>query len=161
MSFENIPTYLKFGIPLIPMTLAYWVVQSSDRYVIGYFMNVSQVGIYSVAYTLAGAIGVLLSPVLTVLLPDLSDLYERKQVGELETRFQKIQKYYVAIGSATTVGLAILARPLIKVISSPEFIAGTQPLIILSVAFLFYGLFILKGHLEVILPKQGEIYIER
>ena len=147
MSFENIPTYLKFGIPLIPMTLASWVVQSSDRYVIGYFMNVSQVGIYSVAYTLAGAIGVLLSPVLTVLLPDLSDLYERKQVGELETRFQRIQKYYVAIGSATTVGLAILARPLIKVISSPEFIAGTQPLIILSVAFFFYGLFILYTQL--------------
>ncbi|RLB02142.1 MAG: hypothetical protein DRG83_09025, partial [Deltaproteobacteria bacterium] len=96
MSFENIPTYLKFGIPLIPMTLAHWVVQSSDRYVIGYFMNVSQVGIYAVAYTLAGALGVLLSPVLTVLLPDLSDLYERKQVGELETRFQRIQKYYVA-----------------------------------------------------------------
>jgi len=43
--------------------------------------------------------------------------------------------------------LAILARPLIKVISSPEFIAGTQPLIILSVAFLFYGLFILYTQL--------------
>jgi len=147
ISFHNISTYLKFGLPLLPMTLSHWIVQFSDRYVIGYFMNVSQVGIYSVAYTLGGVTNVLLSPVLTVLLPDLSELYERKEVEELEARFQRIQKYYVAIGSAATVGLAILARPLIKVISSSEFIDGIWSLIVLSVAFFFYGLLMLYAQL--------------
>lgn len=147
VSFDNIPMYLKFGVPLLSVNLAYWIVQFSDRYLIGYFMDVSQVGVYSIAYALGGIIGMLLIPVVTVLLPDLSALYERKAIGELELRFQKVQKYYVAIGSAAIVGLVILAEPLIKVVSSPEFVAGVHPLIVLAIGFFLYGLFTLYTQL--------------
>ena len=48
-SFSEMPTYLRFSLPLVPTNLIYWITSSSDRYVIGFFLGVSSVGVYSAA----------------------------------------------------------------------------------------------------------------
>lgn len=53
--FGKIDTYLiksmlRFSIPLIPNQLSWWVINSSDRYIIGFFLGNSANGIFSIAY---------------------------------------------------------------------------------------------------------------
>lgn len=55
-SIAAIKQYLGFSLPLIPASLCYWIVNLSDRYVIGYFLNIKAVGIYSVAYSLGSLV---------------------------------------------------------------------------------------------------------
>ena len=42
-----------FGLPLIPSTVFVWVLNLSDRYIIGYFHGSGQVGLYATSYDLA------------------------------------------------------------------------------------------------------------
>jgi len=50
--FKRIKEYLSFCLPLIPVDVSYWVIQSSDKYFIGFFLGTLFVGYYAPAYTL-------------------------------------------------------------------------------------------------------------
>ncbi len=50
--FKNMREYLSFGLPTIPANLSSWIVDSSDRYVIGILLGSAFVGYYSPGYTL-------------------------------------------------------------------------------------------------------------
>ena len=50
--FRNIREYLSFGLPTIPSNFSYWIVDSSDRYIIGIILGTAFVGYYSPGYTL-------------------------------------------------------------------------------------------------------------
>lgn len=41
---------LKYSIPIIPNSISWWIANSSDKYVLNHFADVSQVGIYSISY---------------------------------------------------------------------------------------------------------------
>lgn len=41
---------LKYSIPIIPNSVSWWIANSSDKYILNHFANVSQVGIYAVSY---------------------------------------------------------------------------------------------------------------
>lgn len=54
--------YLKFGIPLIGLSISNWFLTTSDRYLIKYLDNsVKEVGIYSTNYSLANSIYMMFS----------------------------------------------------------------------------------------------------
>lgn len=42
--FKNLRKFLSFGTPTVPGNLSYWIVDSSDRYVIALFLGVIFVG---------------------------------------------------------------------------------------------------------------------
>lgn len=48
--------YFKYGLPLVGLTISNWVLSASDRYIISFLGNDSQVGIYSTNYLLANSI---------------------------------------------------------------------------------------------------------
>ena len=52
---------LKFSIPLVPNQLNWWIINSSDRYIIRFFLNASANGIYSISYKFPTMLQVILS----------------------------------------------------------------------------------------------------
>jgi O-antigen/teichoic acid export membrane protein len=48
---------LQFGLPLVPAGIASWVTASSDRVILQMFRGTSEVGLYSIAASLAGGVG--------------------------------------------------------------------------------------------------------
>ncbi|MFC1630143.1 flippase [Patescibacteria group bacterium] len=138
--FHSLVPLLKFGIPLLIVVMGYWIVQTSDRYIIKYFMDISWVGIYSVSYSFSFLISFLWGSFNTVLLADFSALYDKKEKRELEVRFSRVLKYGLAGSIPIIVGIFILSEPLIKIFSSQEFIAAAPALVIISISMLFFGL---------------------
>ena len=41
---------LRFSVPMIPNSISWWVSDSSDKYVILWFLSSAEVGLYSIAY---------------------------------------------------------------------------------------------------------------
>jgi O-antigen/teichoic acid export membrane protein len=70
----------------------YWVVSSSDRWFLGYFRDESDVGIYSVAYTVASLSLILNGAINQVWFPEATKVYQRspetsrQELGELWER---------------------------------------------------------------------------
>jgi O-antigen/teichoic acid export membrane protein len=50
-TFANARSYLSLGLPTVPGNLSYWIVNSSDRYIISIFLGAIAVGYYSPGYT--------------------------------------------------------------------------------------------------------------
>lgn len=144
---------LRFGTPLLFTSMAYWIVQWSDRYFLGYFRDISSVGIYAVNYGIASLLLIFWLAVDNILFPDLSALFEEKRIKELELRFGYILKYLVAVSFASIAGLLILAKPIITVISTNEFVQEPMILGMLVFAQFFYGIFIVFSDLIAILKK--------
>ena len=126
--FSRIKDYFSFGLPAVPLLVASWVIASSDRYVIAYFLGATSVGIYSAAYTLGGIILMFASIVAFVLPPVLSKLYDQGKVNEVKTHLSYSLKYLLALAIPFVFGATILAEPVLRLFSTAG-IAGEGSLI--------------------------------
>jgi O-antigen/teichoic acid export membrane protein len=154
---HNLREFLNFGIPTVPGNLSSWVVNSSDRYVIGILLGASSVGYYSPGYSLGGIVKMFVSP-LTFLLPSiLSENYDRKQINNVKLILGYSFKYFMIVAIPAAFGLSILSKPLLTVLSTPE-IAEKGYLItpFVAVSMLIFGAYAIITQI-IILEKQTHI----
>jgi len=113
---------IRFGIPVVVMGIGAWVMSLGDRFVIGYFMDSKQVGIYNAAYTLAGLITSLGAPFWSPLYPHMA-LY--KNSNDIEGLYNICRKYstmYFLFSIPAIIGLIILSNEMIHILGTSEFI---------------------------------------
>lgn len=118
--FSNIKQYLSFSIPTIPENMSNWMVTSSDRYVIGIFLGTSFVAYYTPAYTLSTIILMILAPISFMLPPILYKNYDENNIDDVKTILQYSLKYFLAAAIPSTVGLSLLSKPILMIISTSE-----------------------------------------
>jgi len=148
--FNNMKVYLKWGIPLIPASLILWIISASDRYIINYFLGLSAAGIYNAAYGIGFYSSFALMPVGIVLYPNISRLYDEGNKIECAEYFTYAFKYLMMVTIPASVGLSILAKPLLQLLTTSDFISGTVivPFIALGgIFFCFYQIGIYVIHL--------------
>lgn len=140
--FRNLREYLNFGLPTIPSNASFWILDATDRYVIGLTIGISAVGFYSVGYTISALMALLTSPLYTVLLPILSQYYAERKIRETRFLLNYSIKLYLVIAVPTVVGLSVLAKPLLYILSTPA-LADIGYIItpILAVGGLVFGLY--------------------
>jgi O-antigen/teichoic acid export membrane protein len=56
--FLRLKLMLKYALPLIPTTVAFWVLNNSSAFVIQYFYNQSEVGLYQLGMTIASGVAI-------------------------------------------------------------------------------------------------------
>ncbi len=118
--FLNIRELLHFGLPAVPQGLASWAVNSSDRYFISFFLGTAFVGFYSPGYLLGNIINIFAAP-LSFLLPSLlSRYYDLNNLKQVEFVLSYSLKYFLAVAIPSTVGLSLLSRPMLAVLSTPQ-----------------------------------------
>ena len=81
--FTYIKEYLQFSLPLTPNALIRWVTESSDRYLVTYFLGLESVGVYSAACSIGNLIQLFVSPLQLILLPELSKLFDENKIDEV------------------------------------------------------------------------------
>jgi len=118
--FTHIKEYLAFGLPTVPGNLSSWVVNSSDRYVIGIFLGTAFVGYYSPGYTLGGIINMFIAPLAFMLPAVLSKYYDENNMNEVKTVLSYSLKYFLLLAIPSTLGLSLLSKPLLIILSTPE-----------------------------------------
>jgi O-antigen/teichoic acid export membrane protein len=144
--FKNIREYLSFGLPIIPSNLSYWIVDSSDRYVIGILLGTAFVGYYAPGYTLGNIILMILSPFTTLLPAVLVSYYEENKINEIKVYLTYSLKYFLLIAIPSAFGLSVLSKPILLILTTPEIAINgylVTPFVTLS-ALLFgiYGIIV-------------------
>jgi len=161
--FKNIREYLVFGLPTIPSNISFWVLDASDRYVIGIILGIISVSFYSAGYTIGALMSLLTSPLYTVLLPILSRYYAERRIRQTRFLLNYAIKLYLVIAVPFVIILSLLARPLLYILSTPS-LANQGYIVtpIVAVGGLFFGLYCIVTQVIVMERKTkitGNIWI--
>ncbi len=113
--------YLDFGLPTIPSSISYWVISTSDRFLIGFFLSVTYVGYYNPGYS----IGIVLPMTIVgiygfVLVPTLSDYYENGKIPQVEQILGLSLKYFLLLSIPFFFGISLLYEPLLTLLTKPK-----------------------------------------
>jgi O-antigen/teichoic acid export membrane protein len=156
--FSRIKEYLSFGLPTVPSNIAGWIVASSDRYVIGYFLGVASVGVYSAGYVI-GSIPYMVAVVLgLVLTPALSKLYDEGRMNEVKTHLSYSLKYLLALAIPFVFGAAILAKPVLSMFSTSEIAAEGYFIVpLVALGTLFVAVYVVIAHILILVKRTKVI----
>ena len=125
--------YAKFGLPLLPGVLASAISLGADKYVVGCYLGLKQVGIYSVCFTLSALTFFLTGPINDVLFPELSALHDSGNSESFRRRFAGIQKFVFGASVGSAAILVIFPQEVLRLFASREFMSGSTTLAILGV----------------------------
>lgn len=155
--FMYIREFLKFGLPTIPGNFSAWIVSSSDRYLIGYYLGVKYVGYYNPAYSLGSLLNFIIGPLGFLLPATLSKLYEEEKIEEVKLYLEYLLKYYLVIAIPAVFGLSILAKPLLAILSTQD-IAEKSYLVVpfVAISTLLFGVYVILAHV-LVLKKRTDI----
>lgn len=116
--FKNMREYLSFGIPTVPGNLSSWMVDLSDRYVIGILLGTAFVGYYSPGYTLGTLLTMFGAPFAIILPALLSSYYDQNKLDEVGKHLRYSVKYFLLISIPAVFGLSILSAPLLNIMTT-------------------------------------------
>ena len=139
--FSELKPYLRYGMPLTPHVMTMWTVHSSDRYIIGYFLGMAAVGVYSAAYAMGNLILFFLTPLQLILFPTISKLYEEKSIEEVRNYLKYSLKYFLIFAIPSAFGLSVLAKPLLRILTTPEFVSGSIVVPFVAFGVIIFGIF--------------------
>lgn len=161
--FINLKRYLSFGLPTIPGNLSSWIVNSSDRYVIGILLGTAFVGFYSPGYALGNIIHMFFAPLAFILPPTLSECYDNGNFKEVHTILSYAMKYFILIAVPCVFGLSLLSKPLLIILTTPEI--ATEGYLITpftALSSLFFGMYGIISNVCVLEKKTkiiGKIWL--
>lgn len=148
---------LKFAIPTVPNNVSSWVVDSSDKFVIGIFLGSAAVGCYSPGYALGNIILMFLTPFAVLLPAVLPEYYEKGDMDTVNTFLTYSLKYYLLITIPASVGLSLLSKPLLYILTTTV-IADNGFLItpLVALGAMFMGIYGIVNNI-IILEKKTTI----
>ncbi len=128
---------LAFGVPLVPISLAYWVFFVSDRLLLAQLSSLEQVGLYSVAASLVGITSIAVSALGQSWTPHAIRLFE-EEPDRAPRLFGQMLTYVLAGFGLLCVGISTFAPEFLRVLAGAAF-AGSAvavaPLALGMVAF--------------------------
>lgn len=139
--FTHIKEYLQFSFPLTPSALVTWVTASSDRFLVTYFLGLGSAGIYSAAYSIGTLIQLLVTPLQVILLPELSKLFDEDKLDQVKIYLSNSLRYFLIITVPAVFGLSALAKPLLGIFTTPDFLSGWLVIPIVALSGLLAGVF--------------------
>lgn len=161
--FHNLREYLNFGLPTIPTNISFWILDITDRYLIGILLGLSFVGYYSAGYLLGSIVSILLSPFYTILLPILSEYHAENKMDEIRSLLNYSLKFFLTIAIPSVFILTILSRPILKLLSTPDIaLYGYIITPIVALGGLFFGIYGIISQILVLERKTkvtGNIWI--
>ena len=138
VGYGSLQKVFVFSLPLLPFVISYWILTINDRYLINYFKGSEYVGIYSLMFSLTIFIFSFPSIITGVIYPYMAKAYTEKKNHLIF--FNAQLKYNLIMIIPAMVGLFILRRQIITMISGDSYLVGVTTLIILLPMPLFAAL---------------------
>ncbi len=116
----KIRDYLVFSLPLLPGKLSSWLVNSSDRYLLGLLLGVVFVGYYAPAYVLSMTISIFVSPLIFMLPVELSKCYDNNEMGKVKSLLYYSNKFFLTLAVPSVFGLSLLSKQILFILTTPQ-----------------------------------------
>jgi len=155
-SLKNLKKYLVFSIPQIPSGALLWIIDSSDRYFITNILDLTQTGIYSASYTLGTTISLFYVPLSFVVFPFISKFWENNNLEEVKRYLEYSTKLFLILAIPGAVGLYVISKPLLVLLSSTDFISGGGALtFLIALSTIFLGIYQINLYVICLIEKTN------
>lgn len=138
--FYQIKPYLAFSLPILLLPFIGWIIHSSDRYVIGYLLDIESVGLYSAAYNIGATILAFIMPIQFVLYPTVSKLRDEKNFEGVKNYMNYSLKFFLMLTTPAAFGLSILSHEILLVFTTESFAEAYIIVALVSFGCLSYGI---------------------
>lgn len=126
------PILILFG-----MSVTTTIYVSSDTTILGFLCNDSTVGVYSVSTKVYSIIKTILSSVLIVSIPRLSAILGRNKMHDFSEAASDIYSTLLTVVVPAILGIILLRKEIVLIISNENYLRATSSLAILGVALFF------------------------
>jgi O-antigen/teichoic acid export membrane protein len=123
---------MSFAFVLFGMQALEFTSGQSDRIMLGIYLNAREVGIYSVAATMVGFVGLFLQSINQIFAPTIAELFAKGEHDLLLRLYQTLTKWSLGLTIPLALGIMIFANPLMAVFG-PDFKEGWPVLAIATV----------------------------
>lgn len=132
INFKLIKEALHFTLPILPGSLAFLFVSLSDRIILERYISLNQLGVFSVAITLATVLNIVIQALYKTFEPILFKEYFNENFQETNL---KLYKFYLLALFAGAFGTSIFSKEIFVIATSGAFREGYKlvPLFIVSV----------------------------
>ncbi|HEV7565362.1 MAG TPA: oligosaccharide flippase family protein [Microbacteriaceae bacterium] len=129
---------LGFGLPLVPTAVAWWVFDLSDRIIVGRAAGLRELGLYTVAVSLASTLALFTSALGQAWSPHAFKIYE--EAPALAATFFGRAFTLILVGfGVLCVALTAFARPLLMLLSTPPFYDAARAVGPLALGFVAWA----------------------
>lgn len=134
------PRLLKFGAPLLPGGLAFYIMSTADRWFIQHYHDATALGLYAIAAKFALLMALLIETFRKAWWPIAMDAMHSEDGPQT---FRMIARLFMGVGVAAVIGLTFIAPWLIRLLTTPDYFSAWKMTGILAWQSLFYGFFLI------------------
>ncbi|WP_270640916.1 oligosaccharide flippase family protein [Longibaculum muris] len=147
---------MEYSIPLVPNSLLWWISNSSDKYMLTYFTELSTIGIYSVAYKIPTILSILSSIFISAWqISSVEDFGSEKNMKF----FNNITNKYLYLTILLTSFILVILKPLCKLMFSNDFYNAWRVIPILLIGYVYYNMSIFLGTIYTASKKTKMVLI--
>lgn len=156
-SWEWLKSYFHFGIVFLPAGYAVWVLNSIDRLFLAQYHTLSDIGIYSICFTIGYTlIQVIVNPIWSLFPTKAAELYNMNNKKDLNQLFNQSIKLIVWLILPSILGFTIVGDQFLEIFSTPEFASGYLVIPIILLGYLFL---MLSSYFESILTLRNKPFL--
>lgn len=130
---------LKFGLPLVFVTIGYYLLNLSDRYIIKYLLGAEAVGLYGFGYRVAGVLNMLLIlPFNLSFMPIAFKIFGQKDDARYFSKMMTYSTFFFVWGF---VFLSLFSKELIDIFSArPDYGSAYLFIPVILLSYVFSGM---------------------
>ncbi|HRA74085.1 MAG TPA: oligosaccharide flippase family protein, partial [Flavobacterium sp.] len=149
--------YLRFGVVFLPAGYAVWVLNSIDRVFLAQYHSLSDIGIYSISFTIGYTlIQVVVNPIWSLFPTKAAEFYNLHKIAELNNLLNQSIKLICWLIVPSIFGLIIVGDLVLKLLSTQAFARGYLVVPIILAGYLFS---MLSAYFEVMLTLKNKPYL--
>ncbi|MDD5590357.1 MAG: flippase [Dehalococcoidales bacterium] len=131
----------KYSAPLIIATLAAWIMNFSDRYVIELYRGSYEMGLYSASYSISYQALSMFGVLFTLAgYPLIVNMWENEGKTLTQQLVGRLTRYYILLVIPAAVGLTVLSKPIITVFTDSAYHEGYLIIPLIAFGTLLLGL---------------------
>lgn len=128
-----------FGLPLVSNTVSLWVLQLSDRYLLGRLGSLAETASYTVAYTLGGVLGVVVLAPFSLAWP--TAMYAIAKRVDATSIFRLVFRWYSLFLLFATASLAIVAIEVLYLFFPPAYDSALPVIPLIAISIMCFGIY--------------------
>jgi len=127
-----------FGLPIIPASIAMWVMDLSDRYFIEIFRSSDEVGIYSLGYKLGMLVNIMVVAPFQLAWPTL--YFDVSKRGDAQQIYSRVLTYFTMLATSLALVLGVLAPEILRVLAGEAYWDAYKVVFLVAISYVFYGM---------------------
>jgi O-antigen/teichoic acid export membrane protein len=154
--FLRLKQMLAYSFPLVPSSIASWVVSVSDRYFVSLYRDLSEVGLYQIGISIASVINIVVIAFHTAWVVFALSIKDKPEASRV---YAAVMEIFLLVACFIALGLTLFAPEALRILTTPAYYSAYNVVGILTLGFIFtelYQIFAIGLSIE---KKMGPIGI--